>query len=271
MRRALIIASLFAAAAVVVIGFVYVSQRQFIYFPSSAVGAIPAGAADVSFTTSDGLTLGGWFFPSSDHNAPTVVVFNGNGGNRAGRTELAREFARFGFGVLLFDYRGYGGNQGRPTEDGLVVDGVAAVNYAASRPDVDAERLVYFGESLGTGVAVATAIEHVPALLILRSPYTSLPDVVATTVFRPFAGLMWDVFPTLDRMPRVEGPVLVVAGSQDGTIPFEQSRRVYEAAPGSKMLHEVEAYHNDRSLSSGFLSNEEVAAFIEASLGDPGS
>ena len=272
MRRALIVALSISVAAAAAVGLALVFQRQLIYLPSGDPGGPPIGAEAVSFTTADGLTLEGWFFPFESSGAPTAVVFSGNAGNRSGRTPLARALGDLGFGVLVFDYRGYGGNPGRPTEEGLVADGRAAIDYTLGRSDVDPAKLVYFGESLGTGVAVASAVDRNPALLILRSPFTSLPDVAATVpVLGRLSGMLWDEFPTLDRMPRIDTPVLVVAGSTDQTIPIDQSRRVFDAAAGPKLFHEVEADHNEPALAWGFLSDTAVVDFIETSISGSGS
>ena len=109
--------------------------------------------------------------------ADTVIVFNGNAGNRAYRSDLAARFAAGGLAVLLFDYRGYGGNPGSPTEEGLALDARAARRYVLSRADVDARGSSYFGESLGSAVAVRLAVEHPARAVILRSPFTSFVDM----------------------------------------------------------------------------------------------
>jgi len=152
---------------------------------------------NVAFPTDDGLTLAGWFIaPSSEGHGSTVLVFNGNGGNRGDRLHLAETLSAMGHAVMLFDYRGYGTNEGHPSESGLVSDGLAAVSYAENRHDVDPRKLVYFGESLGTGVAVAVAAHRPPSLLILRSPFTSLADAASATIpFLPMSVILWDEFP----------------------------------------------------------------------------
>src|SRR6185503_2143413 len=115
----------------------------------------------VQFTTEDGLDLDAWFVPASASPADrTIVVFNGNAGNRSHRAGLAALFAEYGWSTLLVDYRGYGGNPGLPSERGLERDARAAIRYLASRPDVDLTRIVYFGESLGAAVAIRLAVHY---------------------------------------------------------------------------------------------------------------
>ena len=176
-RRAmgfLVTACLAAAGGLLLI---WAFQRTLIYFPLDHVPSpSDVGLTEVetvTFPTEDGLVLSGWFVPSrAAAVAGTVIVFNGNAANRAYRAPLAATLRSHGFQVLLFDYRGYGGNGGGPTEPGLVADARAARAYLLGRVDVDASRLVYFGESLGAAVAIALAVEHGPATMVLRSPLT---------------------------------------------------------------------------------------------------
>ena len=149
-------------------------QRRLMYFPT---GGMPTpgeiGLTDVepvTFETNDGFRLSSWFVPASGASSRvTGLVFGGNTGNRSHRGPLAAAFHRHGLQVLLVDYRGYGGNPGAPTENGLAADSHAARAYLASRPDVDALRIVYFGESLGTAVALDLAVEHPPSSRSLSS------------------------------------------------------------------------------------------------------
>jgi uncharacterized protein len=242
-------------------------QRGLIYFPSGDPGS-PADAGlpqaeTVALTTHDGLTLGGWFVPASEPaTATTVLVFNGNGGNRALRAPLAAQLARQGIAALLFDYRGYGGNPGTPSEKGLASDAHAALRYVASRRDVDADRIVYFGESLGSGVAVGLAIERPPFALILRSPFTSLVDVGRLHYpFLPVALVLRDRFPSLVRIATIGSPLLVIATDKDDVVPTAQSERLYNAAASPKRLVIIEgAGHNDDEILAG---RRVIAAIVE--------
>src|SRR5688572_4643245 len=140
-----------------ILAIVWTQQRRLMYFPFADVPSPErvglSGVSAVSFPTSDGLTLNGWFIGQPVTPQFTIVVFNGNAGNRAFRAPLAKALAAANFAVLLFDYRGFGGNPGLPSEHGLKNDARAARDYLASRADVDRRKLVYFGESLGTAVA----------------------------------------------------------------------------------------------------------------------
>jgi hypothetical protein len=244
-------------------------QRRMTYFPSRTVAAadmVLPGSEDVTFVTEDGLELDGWFLRSApDESSVTIVVFNGNGGNRGDRGSLARGLASNGYGVLLFDYRGYGTNEGTPSEEGLEADGRAAVAYLRTRSDVDCERIVYFGESLGAAVAIATARQNPPATLILRSPFTSLQDVASEHFpFLPTSLLLRDRYANEEQIRSVNVSVLVIAGSEDRTVPLEQSNRVFQAAQEPKRMVVIDgADHNDGELSSGDQMLDVVAKFID--------
>jgi fermentation-respiration switch protein FrsA (DUF1100 family) len=163
------------------------------------------------------------------------------------------------------DYRGYGGNPGSPSEAGLLLDAEAAVTYALSRHDVDPDKLIYFGESLGAAVAIAVAQEHPPSALVLRSPFTSLPDVARTHYpYLPTSLLLRDRYPSIDTIRTLDVPVFVAAGSQDTIIPIAQSRKLYEASPGMKRFVTIEgADHNDPTLTHGRLLIDEIAIFLD--------
>ena len=252
----------------IVLALVWAGQRRLMYFPmglppAPAQAGLP-GAEAIAFQTADGLSLQGWFLPPRAPARGAVLVFNGNGGNRAHRAMLARTLGADGHGVLLFDYRGYGGNPGSPSEAGLTADARAARAWLLRRSDVDPRQLVYFGESLGAAVAASLAVEAPPAALILRSPFTSMTDVAA--VHYPFLPVRWlvrDRYDTAERITRLRCPLLVVAGSDDSIVPAGQSRRLFDQARVDKAILVLPgADHNDPALLAGGEMVGAVHAFI---------
>ena len=244
--------------------FLYVTQRSQLYFPQGGpLTDAPPGVEPVELRTDDGLTLGAWFVPATgdagtdgDRRGSAVLVCNGNGGSRAHRLPLGRALSERGHHVLLFDYRGYAGNPGTPTEDGLRTDARAAAGALADRAEVDPERIAYFGESLGAAVCTGLATERPPAALILRSPFPSVLDMARhhypyLPVVEP---MIWDRWPLERQLADiVRAPLLVLVATHDEIVPPALSRRVFEAAESeTKRLAEIlAAHHNDPSLLDG--------------------
>lgn len=254
MPRLLRPALLVVLIVVLLLGLLWLFQRRLIYLPDRS--AVPPAATffadgqDVTLHTSDGLRLGAWWIPGrAPSRGVAVLVAPGNGGNRAGRVPLARALAAHGFDVLLFDYRGYGGNPGQPSEGGLALDVRAAYRYVAER----VPRIVYFGESLGAAVVTELATEHPPAGLVLRSPFVDLASAGSVHYpFLPVRLLLRDRFPLADQLATVDVPTAVVYGTADTVVPPEQSREVAERAAGPVTVTVVEgADHNDEALLNG--------------------
>jgi fermentation-respiration switch protein FrsA (DUF1100 family) len=227
-------------------------QRQLVYFPDASdvppAGEVLPGARDVTLETADGLELGAWYLPADARRDTglAVLVAPGNGGNRAGRANLARELGDRGFAVLLLDYRGYGGNPGSPSEDGLAADADAAVR-ALEDLGHPSDRTIFFGESLGTGVVAGLLQRHRPAAVVLRSPFTELADVGRHHYpWLPVRTLLRDRFPVLDPVAGSDVPITVIYGDRDDVVPTELSARVADSAPALVERVVLEgAGHND--------------------------
>lgn len=266
--RAIAASVVFAAAVAALLLVVWALQRKLIYFPSgvapspAAVG-LPS-AVPVTFPTEDGLMLNGWFVRPASTPWFTVIVFNGNAGSRAMRASLADAFVRGGIAIVLFDYRGYGGNSGVPSEGGLTVDARAVRRYIVGRADVDPARVAYFGESLGSAVAVTLAAEFPPAAMVLRSPFASLAEVAAFHYpFLPVRWLLRDRYASIEVIARIPTPLLVIAGESDRIIPLAHSRRLFDAASQPKMLRVIKgADHNDAALNDGPEMMQVVIEFL---------
>lgn len=262
---------------VVVLVLLWSQQRTMLYFPDRRVVAPAAslipGGEDAVLRTADGLQLGAWFVPAKSAQRITVLVLNGNAGNRSDRAPLATALSAAGFAVLLLDYRGYGGNPGAPSEEGLLQDARSAHDYLATRADVDPRRIVYLGESLGAAVAIALAAERPPLALVLRSPFTSLAEIGRHHYpYLPvYPLLLMDRFPSIERVGAIGRPLLVIAGASDRIVPPEQSRRLFDtAAEPKRFVLIARADHNDAALLDGPAFIDEAARFIReiAATGD---
>lgn len=213
----------------------FLAQRAMIYPAPKGPAEIPAGFERVVLHTDDGLALTAAWRPAAPGRR-TVLFFHGNGDSLPGAAFATRQLAAAGYGLLLADYRGYSANPGKPSEDGLIRDGEAALAFLKTK-GLPPKSLVLMGASLGTGVATQLAKAHPPAALVLASPFTSLADVGAAAMpWAPVRALMLDRFDSLGAMPHVSAPVLVLHARDDRLIPFAQGEALAKAAPHGQFL-----------------------------------
>ncbi len=244
-------------------------QDRLIYFPGPDPGPAPVPWEEHRVEAQDDAELSMWVrVADGGTDRPLVIVFPGNAGNRAGRVPLGNQLASAGYGVILGEYRGYGGNPGTPSEDGLIADAVAITRMGRSLGLGDAG-IVYFGESLGAAVAVGAAAVDPPDALVLGSPFTSLVDVGRHHYpWLPVAALVRDRYPSLERIEsgEISGiPALIIAGTADGTVPVDQSRVIAEAL-GATTYVVSGADHNDPAIRSAPAMVRVVSEFIESVL-----
>ena len=200
----------------------------------------------VCLATADGLNLRSWYFRAARADRPTVLFLHGNAGDIGNHLPFAKFLIQAGYGVLALEYRGYGGNPGKPREAGLIEDGRAAFAFLKAQGIPDAG-VVLYGESLGSGIAVALAAEHPVHALILRSPYSSIADVAAIQLpYIPARWLVRDRFDSLAKIGRNKAPLFIFHGADDMLIPLAVGRKLFEAAPEPKTWLTVDgAGHND--------------------------
>jgi len=251
-RRLLTTAVVVLAIVMALFVALVLGQRALLYFPDTsdpnASANRPVHSTDVSFVTADGLTLNTWLFQPLPGTARNIAVLfcPGNGGNRWSRADIGTDLAALGYTVLLLEYRGYGANPGKPTETGIILDAQAAVQFLHDK-GFPSNRLIFAGESLGTGVAVRLATIDQPAGVLLRSPYTSMVDMAkALYPFLPANLVLKDRYETMSYLPQVTAPLMVLAGSADELVPLSQSTAVADAAPNLFRFVVVPgATHND--------------------------
>lgn len=215
-----------------------VSQRSLIYHPDETVPD-PARygvgeMASVRIPAGEGINLLGWWRPPPDDGRPVVLLFHGNAGHLGYRAGKARRFLDAGYGVLMVSWRYNAGAGGEPGEEALIDDGRAALGFLEAR-GIEAGRVVVYGESLGSGVAVALAAERDLAGIVLESPFSSVAEVAQYHFwYLPARWLVLDEFDSVTRIRRVQEPLLIVHGADDTLIPARFARELYDAAPGPK-------------------------------------
>lgn len=240
----------------------YIFQRHLIYYPSKSRAHLNDYQVKdmhvINLHTKDGLVLTSWYRPAKE-NHPTLLYFHGNAGNIGGRMALGREFMDAGLGLLLLEYRGYGGNKGNPTEQGLYEDGRTAIRFLQQQ-GIKNEDIVLYGESLGSGVATKLGVEYPVCAVVLQSPYTSLTDM--TRFYYPFMLLKpWDRFDSLQRIQSINAPILILHGTKDTVVPYSQGLTLFQHAhEPKKMLSFEQEGHNNIWNAPGF--SEHIYKFV---------
>ena len=250
-----------ALAWVVIVLLAFWLQRWLLYFPDpsppDAAMLRAAGMTERTASTDDGLELKFWV-RAGTAQAPTVVLFHGNAGHHGHRLAALRPLMDAGYGAVLASYRGYGGNPGRPSEQGFFADADAQLRALAAQ-GVGGEDVVLWGESLGTGVATWLAARHKVRGVILQAPYTSIAELAQEIYwYLPARWLVRDRFDNLERAPRLRAPVLVIHGEADEVVPLAHGQRVLAAAAEPKRgLFLPGRRHNDA------LDGQAYAAIME--------
>lgn len=238
------------AVYVFVVVVMFLAQRSLIY-PAAAIQprvedqGLPALQAIVT-EPEPGLKITHWHHPPAGALEPLVVFFHGNGSDLGNAFLKMRPFVEAGFGLLATGYRGYSGNPGKPSEAGLTADARSALDWAAAQ-GYGRERLVYYGESLGTAVAVTMASERPPSALVLEAPPSSIAEVAAAHYwYLPVRLLIRDPWNSLARIAGVGAPLLILHGERDPVVPIRFGRKLFAAAAEPKRaIWHAEALHTD--------------------------
>lgn len=227
-----------AALYFVLTGSIYLFQRRLMYAPHRHVNTPHRNESPdletIELKTADGLTLVSYYkAPRSTESGkpfPTVLYLHGNTGPAGDAAHKLIPVVNAGYGVLLLEYRGYGGNPGHPSEEGLIADAEAGLDFILSKQGDDA-RVYYYGMSLGTGVANGLAERRPPAGLIQECGFTSMTDAakVRYPMF-PVRHILKDTYESKRRIAKLKAPLLVLHGEKDKTVPVEQGKAIFEAA-----------------------------------------
>jgi fermentation-respiration switch protein FrsA (DUF1100 family) len=231
-------------------------ENFFVFFPQRSLEFSPQALGlpyqDVTFETEDGKRLHGWYF-AHRQEGPAILFCHGNAGNISHRLDNVSRLLGKGLRVFIFDYRGYGKSEGRPSEKGIYADGLAAYDYLVHRVGISPDEIIPFGRSLGAAVAIEVALKRKVKALIIESAFTSIKDMAKTMLlFLPISPFVPDHYNNLEKVSRVRVPVLVIHGDSDELIPFSMGERLYGAARAPKFFCPIRgAGHNDTYVVGG--------------------
>jgi len=218
----------------VLVGGLFLFQRSLLYPAPKTIAVRPAGFDDVRIETSDGLKLRAFYRPAKP-GLPTLVFFHGNGSDIEGSVYATRFLVAQGYGALLPEYRGYGGNPGSPTEQGLYLDGEASMSWLATK-GIEARRIVVIGNSLGSGAATEIAARHRIGGLVLASGFASLVRVAGDQYpYVPTKLLVLDRFENVAKFPAVTCPILLLQGTADTLVSVAHARALAAANPSARL------------------------------------
>jgi fermentation-respiration switch protein FrsA (DUF1100 family) len=212
---------------------ILIFQRHIMYYPAKAWAVQPeeVGAQTVSYTASDGIRLTSWYAPPKE-GKPVFMMFHGNAGNISHRAFKMAYFAERGYGFLLAECRGYGGNAGKPTEQGLYSDARAAMNWLMKEQKVPENKIIVYGESIGSGPASQMALEYRSIkALVLEAPFTSAESIAGDVYpwLKPFIFMTLDKYDNLSKTPHFAMPVIILHGTEDEVIPARHGKALFAA------------------------------------------
>ena len=238
--------------------FMFVFQRGLQYRPSGKMLSVSyyglGGFREKILVTQDQQKILAWY-KEPRVGQKMIVYFHGNSGNLGARAHKFNDFADSGFGVLAISYRGFAGSEGKPSEQGLIKDGEAAIKFLTDN-NYQLQDLIFFGESLGSGVAVQMAAKFTPYALILESPYSSITAVAQRTYwFIPAGLLLRDKFESIKFAPKIAAPVLIFHGTKDRVVAYSEGKKLFKSFKSQKDLIKVKgAGHLD--FTDDFLVDE---------------
>lgn len=263
-----------AAGAAAILGGMFVFQERLVYFPSRVLEATPADVGleyrEVRFKAADGVALHGWYAPAENPRGAALFC-HGNAGNISHRLDTLRLAHGLGLDIFIFDYRGYGLSEGRPTEQGTYADVQGAWDWLTGPAGADPARVALWGRSLGGAVAAHLAArlpQGQPAGLILESSFTSIPDMGAAIYpFLPVRLIARMRYPAEEDLAKVHCPVLVAHSPDDEIAPFRFGERLFAAAPQPKRFLRLRGDHNAGWLLTGREYVQALDAFLDECLG----
>ena len=239
------------------LGYMYLFQHNLIYAPHKYLHADPEQAGldfeEVYLETADGVTIHGWFVPAAEERG--VVLFcHGNAGNISHRLPTLKYLHSLNMSTFIFDYRGFGNSQGKPTEEGTYNDVMAAWYYLTGDRGVPAGNIFIMGRSLGGAVAAELAASSEPAGIILESTFTSIPELGREMFpFLPVNLLARYRYATREKISSFSSPVMIIHSREDELIPFRHGRTLYELAPRPRHFLEISGDHN-----SGYQQSRDI-------------
>lgn len=245
-------------------------ENYFVFFPQSSLEYSPDDFnmkwKDIYMTTPDAYKLHGWLF-TVNSGAPYILFCHGNAGNISHRLENIKLLMKMGLNVLIFDYRGYGKSTGKPSENGIYIDTLAAYDYLVNIIKIKPESIVVFGRSLGAAAAIEIARKRNPKSIIIESPFLSTRHMARRMgIFSLISFFLPANYNNIVKITAVEIPILIIHGDSDEIVPVSMGEKLFEAANKPKFFYSIKgANHNDTFFVGGAEYVNIFASFVRDS------
>lgn len=258
-----------AAAYIMLVLLLYLLQSQMVYHPQKFIAYTPEDVGlsyeDISFTTEDGINLHGWYIPADGEI--TVLYFHGNAGNISGRLQTIQLLHNLGLNVFIFDYRGYGKSEGRPSEWGTYNDARAAWNYLISEMNLQSAQTIIMGRSLGGAVASWLAAHEQPVATILESTFTSAADLGAELYpWLPVRRIIKYDYNTLENIKQIESPLFMAHSKNDEIVPYHHGQKLFKVANEPKTFVELRGSHGSGFWETGEKYRQALQQFLNETI-----
>jgi len=249
------------------VGAMYLKQDSMVFFPEREISQTPQNIKlhydDITFRTKDGFIISGWYIPIKD-KLTTVIFCHGNAGNLSNFLEHMKTFNELQFNVLAFDYRGFGKSEGSLSEEGTYLDAEAAWDFLVTEYKKDPQDIVVAGYSIGGAIATELAVRKKVAALVVKSSFTSLPDLAQKYYpWLPVRLISKYAYATVDKVDSISCPKLFIHSPDDEIVPFEHGKKLYKKASQPKDFLVIRGGHNDGLFVSGRVYNEGLMQFFE--------
>ena len=250
----------------IVLTYIYLFQRNLLYHPSDNSyqrDEINFDYKEIFIQNKKGIKLKAWLHEKDLVNKKTIIFFHGNAGNLRNRNYKLNELSKFDVNFLIVAYRGFSGNQGKPSEQGLYEDARSTLNWLKIK-GVKEKNIILYGESLGTAVAIETAQKKKLAGIILESPFTSMVELAQKYYpVLPVKYLLKDKYETIKKLPNISSPLLVLHGRLDAIVPFAMGKKLFEQANEPKFKYFID--NDDHMMRYDKNLLDEIKKFISLS------
>lgn len=246
--------------------FVRYLESVSVFYPTRQIDIFPDHLGlpfeEIFLKTQDGVILNGWFIENPQASS-SVIFFHGNAGNIGDRLDKILTFYELGLNVFIIDYRGYGKSQGKPSEEGMYQDATATYDYLVTRKDINPQRIIVYGASLGGVAAIDLATKRDLAALIIDSSFTSAADMCKRIY--PFVPtvLMTTKMDSQDKIKKVKIPKFFIHSLDDEVVPFKLGQKLFELAPAPKDFLKVSGAHMEAHIASRGVFIEGVGKFLK--------